>query len=231
MQSAMFSADGSAALVRGRARIHFGDWREVVDSWPREGVPIFDPPYGINHTSNREGRLRGVRIANDSDATERDAVLALGWSAAAVFGPGRLDRVLPWGDPIAVLVWDKGDAAGMGDLSFPWRPNYETIAVYGSGWVGKRTTSVLRGVVPTWSGASAIAARHHPHEKPLGVLAELIGKAPPGNIIDPFAGSGTTLVAAALLGRDVWASEIDPRYRDVILGRLAANGIEADVTG
>jgi hypothetical protein len=230
MQASMFSPDGATALRVGRVHMHFGDWREVVGMWPRDGVPVFDPPYGIDHTSNREGRLRGVRIAHDLDTAERDAVLALDWSAAAVFGPGRLDRVPPWGDPTAVLVWDKGDASGMGDLSFPWRPNYETIAVYGGGWTGKRTTSVLRGVVPTWSGATALALRQHPHEKPLAVLAELIGKAPPmRDIIDPFTGSGSCAVAAALSGRNVWAAEIDPRYHDVILGRLAANRIEVEM--
>jgi hypothetical protein len=230
MQPSLFSADGTAALRVGLVHLHFGDWRDVVDSWPRDGVPVFDPPYGIDHTSNQDGRFQGVRIVNDMDTSERDEFLSRSWSAAAVFGPARLDRVPLWGNPRAVLIWDKGDAAGMGDLSFPWRPNYETIAVYGNGWTGKRTTSVLRGVVPTWSGAAAMATRQHPHEKPLAVLAELIGKAPPRrDIIDPFTGSGSAIIAAALSGRDVWAAEIDPRYHEVILGRLAANRIEVEM--
>jgi hypothetical protein len=119
---------------------------------------------------------------------------------------------------------------GMGDLAFPWRPNTETIAIYGVGWSGKRTSSVLRGTVLAFGKGSVSNGRQHPHEKPLAVMAELIGKAPPGRgIIDSHAGSGTTLIAAALLGRDVWGAEIDPQYRDVILGRLAANGIRAEL--
>jgi hypothetical protein len=233
MQDSLFSTDGSARRI-GVVHLHFGDWREVIDSWPRDAVPIFDPPYGIDYESGwhegwQRNKVEGIdrklatSIVGDKDTRERDDVLALGWSAAAVFGPARLDRVPPWGDPRAVLIWDKGEGVGMGDLAFPWRPNYETIAVYGSSWSGKRTMIAFgRGCVSN--------GRRHPHEKPLVVMAELIGKAPPGGIIDPFAGSGSTLVAAALLGRDAWGAEIDPRYRDIILGRLAVNGIEAIVS-
>ena len=148
-----------------------------------------------------------------------------GWVAAAVFGPGDILETPPWGDPRAMLTWDKGDAAGMGDLGFPWKPNVETIAVYGQGWAGRRTTSVMRGVVPTWSGTGSDVRRHQ-HEKPLSVVTELVEKAPPGiPIVDPFMGSGTTAVACALLGREFWGAEIDPEYFDVIRGRLAAVGV------
>jgi hypothetical protein len=164
MQDSLFAADGSARRI-GVVHLHFGDWREVVDSWPRDAVPIFDPPYGIDYESGMVGRgwngrsggddrTLAVSIAGDKDTRERDDVLSLGWSASAVFGPARLDRVPPWGDPRAVLIWDKGEGVGMGDLAFPWRPNYETIAVYGQGWAGKRTTSVVRGSVVAFGRGS-----------------------------------------------------------------------------
>jgi hypothetical protein len=176
VQDSLFTTDGKA-LVRGRVFVHFGDWRDVVDSWPRDGVPIFDPPYGIEYESGRksgwrESTVRGdarelaATVVGDDDTTERDEMLARGWDAAAVFGPARLDRVPPWGDPLAVLTWDKGEGVGMGDLSIPWRPNTETIAVYGKGWSGKRTSSVLRGSVLAFGRGSASNGRLHPHEKP-----------------------------------------------------------------
>jgi hypothetical protein len=242
MQASMFTPAGELPVL-GRVVLHFGDWREAAESWPADAVAIFDPPYGIGYksawTSYRRGWQRKVEgiergladsIIGDESTLERDDVLARGWSAAAVFGPARLDRVPPWGDPRAVLVWDKGEGVGMGDLEFPWRPNFETVAIYGTGWAGKRTTSVLQGRVLAFGRQGAVNGRQHPHEKPLGVMAELIGKAPSGfSIVDPFAGSGTTLLAAALLGRDAWGAEIDPQYREVILGRLAAEGIEVEV--
>ncbi len=239
----MFDAAGDV-IVRGLVHLHFGDWREVVDTWPRDGVPIFDPPYGIAYDSNwrlgydrakpldHEARVLAVSVRGDEDTRERDEMLGRGWPAAAVFGPARLDRTPPWGDPRAVLIWDKGEGSGMGDLSFPWRPNFETIAIYGAGWAGRRTTSVLHGRVMTYSREATSNGRQHPHEKPLAVVAEIVGKAPTGRaIIDSHAGGGTTLVAAALLGREVYGAEIDPRYRDVILGRLAHHGIRVETTG
>jgi hypothetical protein len=241
MQDSLFTTDGKA-LARGRVFIHFGDWRDVVDTWPRDGIPIFDPPYGIGYESGRQsghgeskrpGIERGLAtsIIGDDDTAERDAMMSRGWDAAAVFGPGRLDRRDANGkvveDPRAVLTWDKGEGVGMGDLSLPWRPNTETVAIYGRGWAGKRTSSVLRGAVMSYGRSSSPAiGRQHPHEKPLAVVAELVGKAPPGRaIIDSHAGSGTALLAAALLGRDAYGAEIDMRYRDAILGRLAAHSV------
>jgi site-specific DNA-methyltransferase (adenine-specific) len=232
--------------------MHFGDWRDVAARWPRPSVLIVDPPYGIDYESNwalgfdrsrhDETRQLAVEIIGDKDTTERDDVLALGWHAAAVFGPARLDRVPPWvlrdekgehvegGDPRAILTWDKGNV-GMGDLAFPWRPNTETIAIYGNGWSGKRGSSVLRGTVIGFSRAVVSNGRQHPHEKPLAVVAELVSKAPSGlPIVDSHAGSGTTLLAAALDGRDAYGAEIDLKYREVILGRLAADGIEVVIS-
>lgn len=236
MQEALFTRDGQLRQ-RGRVFIHFGDWREAVATWPSKATLVTDPPYGNRYRSNyRRGhngkrrfgvdRKLATRIVGDNTTRERDAVMRLRWSAAAVFGPARIDRTPPWQNPRQILAWDKGDGSGMGDLSFPWRPNYETIAIYGLGWTGKRSSSVLRGTVLAFSRESASNGRYHPHEKPLNVVAELVEKAPPGSIVDPFAGGGTTLLAAALLGRDAYGGEIDPQYRDVILGRLAADGIE-----
>src|SRR5690606_30080856 len=99
-----------------------------------------------------------------------------------------------------VLVWEKGDHSGMGDLSFPWKPNWEEIYIGGVGWAGHRGSSVLRVSAPvTWNTTTA-APRRHPHEKPVSLITELLNKAPSGVVVDPFMGSGTTLRAARDLG-------------------------------
>jgi hypothetical protein len=223
-QLPMLTAEGTAPAERGRVHVHFGDWREVEPSWPRPFVFVSDVPYGIAYESGwpRPDSLP-ASIRGDTDTAERNAMLAVpGWQAAAVFGPADLLAVPPWGKPRAVLIMDKGENAGMGDLAFPWRPNYETIAIYGTGWTGKRTTSVLRHNV----ASSAAQGRRHPHQKDERTMVELIAKAPPGlPIVDPFLGSGTTAVACALLGREFYGAEIDPQYFDVIRGRLAAVGV------
>jgi DNA modification methylase len=61
----------------------------------------------------------------------------------------------------------------------------------------------------------------HPNQKPLALMAWLVGKLPAGGaILDPFAGSGTTLVAAAEAGFDAIGVELDPDYRRLARRRV-----------
>jgi site-specific DNA-methyltransferase (adenine-specific) len=63
----------------------------------------------------------------------------------------------------------------------------------------------------------------HPTQKPLGVLIPLVQySSPPGGLVlDPFAGSGSTLVAARLEGRRAIGIEIEERYCEAAVSRLA----------
>jgi len=181
---------------------------------------VTDPPYGISYESGMTGHHGGTAlpgIVGDDDTTLRDFVLAWCRSLPAiVFGTWRVAR--PAGCKV-LLTWEKGDHVGMGDLAMPWKPNTEEIYVIGSGFAGHRGSSVLRINAPvTWNSTGF--GRKHPHEKPVELMADLIAKCPPGTILDPFAGSGTTLRAAKDLGRRAIGIEIEERYCAIAARRL-----------
>lgn len=212
-------------------RLIQGDCLEVLKALPDGCVDavVTDPPYGINYATNFAvggvgASWRGRRIAADDDTAARDTVIAfarangLPW---ACFGTWKVSK------PAGVrgtLVWDKGPAFGMGDLSFPWKGSWEEIYVGGPGWSGRRDEGVLRGHIVH---SHESQGRTHPTEKPVSLLREIIRKLPARSVIlDPFAGTGTTGVAAMLEGRRAILIEREPAYCDIIRKRLAhASGV------
>ena len=179
---------------------------------------LTDPPYGENHSSGWVGKFQNESIKNDDGLEFRDSVLSL-WDfelPAAIFGKWSVPK---FGTPRGVVVWDKGPASGMGDLSFPFKPSWEDIAIYGEGWKGSRDEGVIKGhTVVTWSGNGQ---RKHPNEKPLTLIQLLLSKLPTAqSILDPFIGSGTTLVAAKLGGIKATGIEINERYCEIAVNRL-----------
>lgn len=197
-----------------------GDCREETQ-WLEADVMITDPPYGMVYIRGGRKRMtsaesRQSAIFGDEDAEIRNEVIDLWNKPALVFGTWRVEK------PKAtrqLLVWDKGKSPGMGDLSLPWGPGHEEIYVIGSGWVGTRRSNVYR--VPLISAASHDRP-NHPTPKPVGLMEQLITYAPEGVIADPFAGSGSTLVAASNLGRTAIGCETDESYCEIIAKRLAA---------
>lgn len=153
-----------------------------MSEWLTADVLVTDPPYGIDYQSAHYGSLPRS-IAGDLDTRERDGALAAwGDRPAIVFGSWRRPR--PVGTR-ALLVWDTKGALGMGDLALPWKPSHQEMYVLGSGFTGRRTSDVL-----TYAPVQARAShgRLHPHQKPVDLLRDLLGKCPPGVVADPFAG-------------------------------------------
>lgn len=83
-------------------------------------------------------------------------------------------------------------------------------------WLSDRSqTTVLEFDKPARSA-------DHPTTKPVDLFAYLIGNSckPGGRVLDPFGGSGTSLIAAEQTGRTAALVELDPRYCDVIVSRF-----------
>lgn len=196
-------------------RIYHGDWREcpMTDL----AVMVTDPPYGIAYNTGARrlgGNARSIR--NDLDVTERDAALgAWGDKPALAFGSPKAPE--PAGTRTR-LVWDQGGALGMGDLRLPWKPSWQLIFVLGGPWAGKRDCGAVLHFPPVQS-----FRRLHPNQKPVSLLCDLLRKCVDGVVFDPFAGSGSTLVAARVMGRFAVGVELDEAYCEAAAARMLSS--------
>ena len=195
--------------------IYLGDCRELLPLMPKVDLVLTDPPYGIGYASNQLGPMKGEALLGDDDTRLWDwTVKTFSDQQAVIFGHWRR----PPENARGAVVWDKGDGVGMGDLAFPWRPNFEMAYIFGDGWEGHRDSSIVKDVMVSW----ASKGRKHPTQKPIGLIRHFISKAPHANLIlDPFMGSGTTLRAAKDLGRKAIGIEIEERYCEVAARRMA----------
>ncbi|MBC7594567.1 MAG: site-specific DNA-methyltransferase [Kineosporiaceae bacterium] len=204
--------------------LYHGDCLEET-AWLAADVLVMDPPYGMGYESNFN-RIKGTQkvgrpVAGDKTIDARDrSLIAWGDRPALVFGRWDVAR------PAATrhrLIWDKGNSVGMGDLSMPWGHAEEEIYVLGKGFIGKRESNVIRAQM-LMSGDHA--RPDHPTPKPIGLMEVLISKCPAGVVADPFAGSGSTLIAARNLGRQAIGVELEERYCEIIAKRLSQQAFD-----
>lgn len=203
-------------------QLHHGDCR-AVRGWTTADVLVTDPPYGI--PAGRLSWHTATQTHADAawdDLTIRDEALAMwGERPRAVFGSPKMTAHAPEHRGVP-LVWDKGNSPGMGDHAWPFGASYELIWVHGDGWSGRRRGSVFRSD----HASSAAVTVGHPTPKPVALMEALISYAPPGVIADPFAGSGSTLIAARNLGRKVIGVELEEKYCELIVRRLAQQAFQ-----
>jgi DNA modification methylase len=189
----------------------------TMSAWLAADVLVTDPPYGMAFVSSWTTQRRP--IAGDKDTALRDAVLAL-WGTekpAAVFGTWKVARPA---NTAHRLVWDKSDGTGpgMGDLAAAFGNSDEEVYLLGD-WPkrGNRQANVLR----TSSGMASLATTvGHPTPKPVDLMERILRAAAPGVVADPFAGSGSTLVAAKNLGRSAIGVELREDYCEIAAIRL-----------
>lgn len=115
---------------------------------------------------------------------------------------------------MSLVVWDKG-SFGMGSV---FRNQHEFIAV-----ASKGVAQANRHDVANVIRAERPDNEFHPTPKPVGLMTEIIDVlSPPGGlVVDPFAGSGSTGLAATQIGRRFLGFEISPEFTDLANARLA----------
>lgn len=203
-----------------------GDSLTVLRQMEPESVDaiITDPPYGIGYQSgNRKIEVMG-KIANDnapfiwflydafrvlkSGTSGQGALVCFTrWDVEQVF----IDAIRLAGFNVkSEVIWNKV-THGMGDLKAQFAPMHENIVFAIKGkftFPGHRPNDLVTH--QKLNGPQMI----HPTEKPVSLLADLItAVTKPGDLIlDPFAGSGSTLVAAKKTGRRFIGIELDDEY-------------------
>jgi DNA modification methylase len=205
-------------VVIGDATLYLGDCLEVLPTLPRVDAVITDPPYGVAHKAKalkgQEASWDGEGIANDDDVSIRDEALD-GFQNVAAFGAWKRP---PLNRAHTAFVWDKGPAAGGMNFHANWRNNWELCFIRGKAWkLGGMDLGIVTGHwIPTWQTMGKV----HPHQKPVSLLAYIIGRTEGETILDPFMGSGTTGVAAVQLGRKFIGIEIERKYFDIACERI-----------
>lgn len=200
-----------------------GDARELWREWTIADLLFTDPPYGIGWRQGDFGGTNGSPhggIVNDRDTAVRDAILHT-WGTDR---PG-----IVFGSPLVAaptaakqaLVWHKPPTTGVLGAFGGWRRDWEAIYLTGTWPMPPVQRS---GVIRTNGAHSNYIVQgmdRHPHAKPVALLEVLLQHAPPGTVADPFAGSGSTLVAARNQGRPAVGVEIDEAYCEITARRLS----------
>jgi len=217
----------------GKFRIYHGDCLDILPTIQPTGrrVLVTDPPYssgGFQESGKASGSI-GVRDKEqkiETDTLSTEAYIEL---MRRVTGQSRAQAAYAFTDwrmwnhtKMAVelgglraknmLTWDKG-GGGMGRR---WTTAAELIL-----WAAcvSAETTAMRGSVLRFSRTGNI---NHPTEKPVELMTAIISNAEPGEIIDPFAGSGTTGVACVKLGRNFVGIEKSRKHFDRAVERIQA---------
>jgi len=201
--------------ILGKHRLLCGDSTNAEDvarlmDGQKADALVTDPPYGMRFQSNyRKEKHREI----DNDGDDKCLHLACSWPVNFCrYVWCRWDNLGSIPHPKSVITWVKNNWS-MGDLQHEHARQTEVCAFYAGQnhkWPKNRPTDVVQH--------SRTGNELHPTQKPVELLEEIIGWTD-GLIIDPFSGSGTTLIAAEKTGRTCYGMELDPKYCDVIVKR------------
>ncbi len=202
-----------------------------------------DPPYGVAYQTKlsteeavaRHRRTDGLEVANDQPE-DIPALLRAAFGLAPlkpggsfyVASPSSADVLPTFYSALAdnampvrqQLIWVK-DAFVMGRHDYHYR--HEPI-LYGWKAGAAHTFHGGRDQDTVWEIARPRRSETHPTTKPVELVARALAfSSRPGDVVyEPFAGSGTTIIAAEQAGRRCLAVELDPHYAQVAIERWAS---------
>lgn len=203
-----------------------GDCTELMRGLERNAVDFIltDPPY-ITRYRGRDGRT----VANDDNAAwlkpafrQMHRVLRPGGFCVSFYGWNKVDLFVDaWRDAgfriVGHLVFRKRYASSARFLRY----EHEQAYLLAKGDVAPPAKPIPDVIDFPYTGN-----RLHPTQKPVAALTPLVEafSQPGGLVLDPFCGSGSTLVAARTLGRDFLGIELSPDHHRTAIDRLADTG-------
>jgi DNA modification methylase len=228
--------------VLGRHRLLCGDATSPQDvarlmGGVRADVLWTDPLYGVDYVGKT---ARALRISGDRKEGLEDLLRRAFAAAGTVLCPGAAVYVCHPAGPLQLtfleaftgqgwqlrqtLVWVKDQMVlGHGDyhyrhepIAFGYAPGPGKRGRGSKGWYGGNDQdSVLEVPRPA-------ASMEHPTMKPVELIRRCLANScpPEGVVLDPFSGSGSTIVACEVLGLRGFGVELDPAYCDVIIRRF-----------
>ena len=199
----------------GGQRLILGDCLEVMSTLGRVDAVVTDPPYGLAGAKTDKNDY--ATFSDDADAVERFVLGVLEWGQfdRLVMTPGQA-MMFRYPEPTSIGAFYY--PAGTGSCSWGfvgWQP----IFYYGKDPVlqdGKGRAS------NSFYATDGAEKNGHPCPKPIGQWTRLLKRVTRvgETILDPFMGSGTTLVACQKLGRHGIGIEIDPDYFEIACRRV-----------
>ena len=239
LEKASFVERGDVWTV-GRHRLVCGDATNADDvallmNGNRANLLLTDPPYGVSFKSSD-----GLTIQNDSLKNEEFYTFLLSafknaaehmekGGAAYVFhadteGLNFREAFIDAGFHLAgCCIWVK-DSLVLGRSDYQWQ--HEPV-LYGFLQNGKHAWYSDRKQTTVWQFAKPKRNENHPTSKPLDLLGYPIGNSTQENavVLDPFGGSGSTMMACQQMNRVCCMMELDEKYASVILRRAVENGV------
>jgi site-specific DNA-methyltransferase (adenine-specific) len=194
--------------------IYHGDCREILPELPKVDLVLTDPPYGVGFQysgvfEDSFGEWTHlVACLIDHYKTSADCMML---STSKIEGEQWIWRYHP---PDWRICWYKGACPARCHVGFK---DWEPIFVWGKCWSTPFHDYFHAAPI---QHARAMKTIHHPCPKPIKWARHLVLKSTAGTILDPFMGSGTTLVAAKELGRKAIGIEIEEKYCEIAVERL-----------
>lgn len=219
-------------VIIGDARLLLGDCMEILPMLGRFDAVITDPPYGINEAAGKNksrcsltgaGKWKGSKNTRGAGVPSTDFGYSE-WDAQPLSGDlmklvlGSADIQIIFGGNYfdlpptsCFLVWDKANGTtDFADAELAWTNMPKAVRLKKWLWNGMLQQDMANK-----------ETRLHPTQKPVPVMTWCIEQAGnPETILDPFAGSGTTGVAAIQLGRKFTGIEKDAGYFDIACRRI-----------